>query len=77
MEQERKKDTENKKRPFFKKTKFDKKAQETIQHIERSLQDSIESITVQDLNSFQRKLVHEHFEKSQEYKIKKNNRGHI
>ena len=70
MEQERKKNPEDRKKNFFEKTRFDAKAQETIQQIERSLQDSIESVTVQDLNSFQRKLIHEHFEKSQEYKIK-------
>ena len=70
MEQERKKNPEDRKRNFVKKPRFDEKAQETIQHIERSLQDSIESVMVQDLNSFQRKLIHDHFEKSQEYKIK-------
>ena len=70
MEQEKKKNPEDKKKKFFKRKRFDAKAQETIKYIEDSLQDSSEAVTVQDLNSFQRKLIHEHFEKSQEYKIK-------
>ncbi len=70
MEQERKKNPEDRKKVFFKKPKFDEKVKEIIQQIEHTLQDSIESVKVQDLNSFQRKLLHEHFEKSQEYKVK-------
>jgi len=70
VEQERKKNPEDRKKAFFKKPKFDEKVKEIIQQIEHTLQDSIESVKVQDLNSFQRKLLHEHFEKSQEYKVK-------
>jgi hypothetical protein len=70
VEQEKNKRSENREKRFRRNRRFDKKAQESIQHIEKSIQDSIEPVLVEGLNGFQRKLVYEHFEKSQEFKIK-------
>ena len=51
-------------------SKIDKHVVELIKNIEDQLRDSIEPITITDLNSFQRKQIYQHFEKGLEFKIK-------
>jgi predicted RNA-binding protein Jag len=48
----------------------DPKAQEVIQKAEELLLNSMDPAIIKDLSGFQRKLVHEHFERSQEYSVK-------
>lgn len=48
----------------------DKKVQESIAHAEEVLQDSMQPVMIRGLTPFQRKQVHRHFEKTQEFKVK-------
>ena len=60
----------NKRKVFEKSTKIDVKVQEFIVFVEERLRDSIEPVVLNGLNSFQRKQIHQYFEKTNEYMIK-------
>ena len=68
------KENEKKKRKprkrIRKKRGMDEKVQKLIAHTEEVLRDSMEPVTIQGLNGYQRKLVHQYFEKTQEYRVK-------
>jgi len=49
---------------------MDKKVEETIAAIQSTLHDSLEPVLIPDLNGFQRKQIHRHFENSLEYRVK-------
>lgn len=48
----------------------DEKVKQTIREAETALLGQMSSFTVKGLNAFQRKMIHRHFEKTQEYKSK-------
>ena len=70
MEREKTIENGNKSREFDKSTKADVKVQEYIVFVEEGLSESIEPVELNGLNSFQRKQIHQYFEKTNEYKIK-------
>lgn len=53
-----------------KRPRLDNEVQESIARIEQLLRDSMEPVVIRGLNGFQRKQVHQHLEKTQEYKAK-------
>lgn len=53
-----------------KKPKLDNEVQQSIQHVEETLKDSIEPAVIRGFDEFQRKQIEEYFERSQEYKVK-------
>ena len=55
---------------FRKNPKVDEKVQQAITQAEEFLNGSLEPATIRELDGSQRKLIHEHFEKTQEYKVK-------
>lgn len=44
--------------------------EETIQNVQEQLMNSIEPVILDELNGFQRKCVHHHFSRTDEYKVK-------
>ena len=70
MEEEKNQRSEKGKKQFRGKPRIDEKVQKTIQYIEETMVGSIQSITIRDLNGYQRKAVQNHFEPIQEYRIK-------
>jgi predicted RNA-binding protein Jag len=48
----------------------DEKVKQTIKEAEAALLGQMSSYTAKGLNAFQRKMIHRHFEKTQEYKSK-------
>lgn len=70
MEEEKKKKQSNRNKKFQKQKGPDKQVQEAIKVVEESFQDSMKPVVIRDLNGFQRKLMHQHFEKTEEYKVK-------
>lgn len=53
-----------------KKREMDEKVEKSIAHTQEVLRDSLEPVTIQGLNGYQRKQVHQYFEKTQEYRVK-------
>ena len=70
MEREKTIEKGNKRREFHKSTKPDVKVQEVIVFVEERLRESIKPVVLKELNSFQRKQIHQYFEKTHENKIK-------
>jgi len=61
----------DKNRPFrVRHPKMDEKVKRVISETESSMAGNIESYEIPGLNAFQRKQVHQHFEKTREYKAK-------
>lgn len=58
------------KKRIHKKEKMDETVKRAITKAVDSFQDSIEPAILRGLNGFQRKQIHKHFEKSEEYKVK-------
>ncbi|MBN2105350.1 hypothetical protein JW835_15030 [bacterium] len=70
-ENREKRSYKNKKRPFRAyHPKLDEKVKSVISETESAIAGNIESYEIKGLNAFQRKQVHQYFEKTQEYKAK-------
>jgi len=52
------------------KPRMDKRVQESIAQVEERLRDSLGGETIRGLDGDQRKQVHKHFEKTEEYRVK-------
>ena len=62
-------------RRFRGKPRMDEQVQRLIAHVEEQLHNSLGAIALRGLNNYQRKQVHEYFEKTQEYKVKSYREG--
>lgn len=70
MEEDKKTKQNNRDKRFQMKREPDKKVLEAIKYVEESFQDSMKPVVIREFNGFQRKLIHQHFEKNEEYQVK-------
>ncbi len=70
MEDERGKRPKRVGKQLRRKPRVDRKVKESIAQAEEKLRDAIHFVTIRELNAYQRKEIHKHFEKTQEYKVK-------
>jgi predicted RNA-binding protein Jag len=70
VENEREKRPKRVGKRLRRKPRVDRKVQESIAQAEEQLRDAIHFMAIRELNGYQRKEIHKHFEKTQEYKVK-------